>query len=60
MPLIAVEALHLDIPAVVRTSQARTLIIDVVRTVTGLEVLRSNIVWVIVRADRVTERALVE
>lgn len=48
MPLVAVEALNLDIPAVVRTSQTSTFVVDVVRTVAGLKVLWGDVVWVVV------------
>jgi hypothetical protein len=47
MPLVAVEALNLDIPTIVRASQASAFIVDLIGTIAGLEILWSDVVWVV-------------
>lgn len=60
MPLVAVEALDLDVPTIVLAAQASTFIVNMVGTVARLKVLWSDVVWVVLGADRVTERSLLE
>jgi hypothetical protein len=58
VPLVAVEALHLDIPAVVYATKTSLFVVNRIRTIAGLDISWRDVVGVVRGLVRVTERAL--